>query len=89
MHAGMPCGSQDVTEENAEVLLGAKVNRGTLPASTAAVVRLRPSRSSLPSIPFYEGQLQQATEGYSKAPGTQAALETEDVALDDDNEGVW
>ena len=55
---------QDVTEENAEVLLGAKANRGLVPAH-AAVPRLRRSRSSLPNIPYYEGQAEM--QGYSDA----------------------
>ena len=57
-------GAQDVTEENAEVLLGAKANRGMVPAQ-ATVPRLRHSRSSLPNIPYYEGQAN--TLGYSDA----------------------
>ncbi len=56
--------AQDVTEENAEVLLGAKANRGLVPAQ-ATVPRLRHSRSSLPNIPYYEGQAEML--GYSDA----------------------
>lgn len=58
------CTWQDVTEENAEVLLGAKANRGLIPTQ-AAVPRLRHSRTSLPNIPYYEGELEMM--GYSDA----------------------
>ncbi|CAL5218914.1 g660 [Coccomyxa viridis] len=55
---------KDVTEENAEVFLGAKANKGLVPAR-ATVPRLRHSRSSLPNIPYYEGQAEML--GYSDA----------------------
>ena len=53
-----------MTEENAEVFLGAKANKGLVPAR-AAVPRLKHSRSSLPNIPYYEGQAEML--GYSDA----------------------
>lgn len=46
------------------MLLGAKANRGLVPAQ-ATVPRLRHSRSSLPDIPYYEGEAE--VLGYSDA----------------------
>ena len=63
-----------MSEENAELALGAKANAGALPAGAAAAAMrhssLRRSRSSLlPAAPFYEGQLAAAAGAPPAAGG--------------------
>ena len=73
------------------MLLGAKAHRGALPgAPSSGGPRLRRSRSSLPSIDFYQpaaGQQQQqqtGMEGYSEVLDLHPVAEE----LNDDNEHV-
>lgn len=64
------------------MLLGSKAHRGALPAAPSGP-RLRRSRSSLPSIDFYEpasaqqrmGQQQAGMEGYSEVLDLQPVAE--------------
>ena len=70
-----------MTEENAELLLGSKANRGLLPAGS--LPRLRRSRSSLPSIPYYDSQQSNTnlitdSDGYGDALTLQPVAEFED-----------
>ena len=79
-----------MTEENAELLLGSKANRGLLPAGS--LPRLRRSHSSLPSIPYYDSQNFNSSsnangDGYSDALTLQSVIESEDSA-DEDGEDV-
>ena len=78
-----------MTEENAELLLGSKANRGLLPAGS--LPRLRRSRSSLPSIPYYDGQQSNSnmisnSDSYGDALTLQPVAECEDGA--DESEHV-
>lgn len=84
---------QDVSEENAELALGAKANAGALPAGAAAAATrrssLRRSRSSLlPAAPFYEGQLAAAAGGPPDGYGEPLALQPVTEADAADNEEV-
>lgn len=72
-----------MTEENAELLLGSKANRGLLPA---ALPRLRRSHSSLPSIPYYDSQISSSNlnaadmSGYGDALALQPVPESDAAA---------
>lgn len=85
---------QDITEENAELLLGAKANRGLL--LPGQLPRLPRSRSSLPSIPYYDSQLSRSNSnpsradmaGYGDALALQPVPEADDAAAAEEGEHV-
>ena len=69
LSSACPGPAQDVSEENAELALGAKASAGALPAGAMRRSSLRRSRSSLlPAIPFYEGQHAAAAGGPPGGP---------------------
>lgn len=73
---------QDVTEENAELLLGSKANQGLLSSG----LRLRHTRSGLPVLPYYP--MQRDAAAHSTAPPLEPLAEGDDM-LESQTEKVW